>query len=83
MRNNDLKKKLSLLENEVKVLTNEKESFEKERNILYNEKECLQKENKDIKESLEKLVEGKRKLEMIFGAQRNFGDKQGIGFDPF
>ena len=36
-----------------------------------------------MKESLEKLVEGKNKLEMILGAQRNFGDKQGIGFDPF
>ena len=36
-----------------------------------------------MKESLEKLVEGKKKLEMILEAQRNFGDKQGIGFDPF
>lgn len=29
------------------------------------------------------LVEGKKKLEMILGNQRNFGKKQGIGFDPF
>ena len=83
MRNNVLKKKLSSLENEVKNLKIEKENFEKERNVILNEKECLQKENKDMKESLEKLVEGKKKLEMILGTQKNFGDKQGIGFDPF
>ena len=49
---------------------------------MANEKESLLKVNKDITKSLEKLVKGKKQLEMIFGAQRNFRNKQGVGFNP-
>ena len=75
------KKKILLLEGEVKILKSEKEGLENERNSMFNDKESLLKENKDIKESLEKLVEGKKKLEIILGTQTYFGDKQGVGFD--
>ena len=53
----------------------EKVVSKNEKNVLINEKESLLKENKDMKEFLEKLVEGKKKLEIISGTQRNFGDK--------
>jgi len=46
------------------------------KNVLIGEKKNLLIENKDIKKEFEKLVEGKKKLEMILGAQRSFGDKQ-------
>ena len=64
------------------MLKSEKEELMNEKNTLNEEKENLLKEKEDMKHSLEKLVEGKKKLEMILGAQRNFGDKQGIGFNP-
>lgn len=48
--------------------------------ILSDEKENLLKQKMDLKESLDKLVEGKTKLEIIIGNQRNL-EKQGIGYD--
>ena len=56
MKNTDFRKKISLLEIEVKNLKSGKEVLENERNTLICEKDLL-KENKDIKESLEKLVD--------------------------
>jgi len=50
---------------------------------LSDEKESISKQNVDLKESLEKLVDGKKKVEMFLGNQINFGEKQGIGFYPF
>ena len=60
LKNVDLKKKIWLLEGEVKISKSEKKCLENERNSVANEKESLLKENKDIKESLEKLVKGKK-----------------------
>ena len=59
-KNIDLKRKLSSLENEVNGLKTEKEILKYERNRLIVEKGSLLKENKDMKKSLEKLVEGKK-----------------------
>jgi len=56
MKNTDFRKKVSLLEIEAKNLKSGKEVLENERNTLICEKDLL-KENKDIKESLEKLVD--------------------------
>ena len=40
----------------------------------------LEKKNNDLLDSFEKLLEGKKKLEMILGNQKSFGDKRGIGY---
>ena len=45
--------------------------------------ENLLKQNMDLKYSLEKLVESKKKLEMILENQNYFREKQRIGFDQF
>ena len=79
---NVLKKKAKSLDNEVRILQEEKYSWISEKKDLVDENEILTKQNLDLKESLEKLVKRKRKLKIILGAQRNFGDKHRIGFDP-
>ncbi len=70
---NDLKSAYD--DTEKKLKEKEKESEDHRTKLLE-----LEKKNKDLEESFEKLLEGKKKLEMILGSQRHTGEKHGIGF---
>lgn len=70
---NDLKIAYDELEKIIEQKEKESESLK----IRFLE---LEKKKNDLLDSFEKLLEGKKKLEMILKNQKPFGDKRGLGY---